>query len=977
MLTAKQAYKLLKQEVYYDNIDLFKRKQIADFECSNDFNERLDSIESCIDEDEGVSILDSHLFNKWVSEIDFRIIPKEIHIQEENDSLKSNHNESTFVSNLRTYNNYNLSKVNYFISAPVELYILDVIWTNLYGIKLEEVFHGNCLGNRLNHSENCDIGLFKIYHRQYSKWRDDAIEKTKKSLENNINVVLVGLDIKEFFYHIVIDWDRLHNEAVTDNNNNKDFFYIIPIIYAQYKEVIKRYLKITHPELPGKSCIPIGLSSSKVVANWSLNTFDHNVQSKLKPLYYGRYVDDILIVLQNTGDSLIDFESVLDKYFLNKIFESDKDYEGNVIFRLKEKNEFIIQKSKFICHYFDAQHSHASLDAFSKELAEQASEFQFLPVDFEDESIEEKAYDVIYKGSINKFRSIIGLHENSTELSKHLSRKITSILLCDCNLDDQYIGELFRFYKGKNIFDFIRLWEKVFTLLVINNDENKIEKFYNRCKKIIINLDDFKFNSKNNLDIMSVNRLLRKTHRDLEDYLDIAILMPLSLKSYEYKAKSKKLDKIYSQLDNHLVFRKSNLIRHHFVAWPLLNYTEFQGDLILNDISKIIVEKKTINKKKIRWSPRYIHESEYHFFSFVFKDHSVDTWLTKNFLEDNIYSNNNQRKSFTIKDKIISVSIKEKLLKDNQMNIGIANVKISDNDVLGCYHPMKMPNLSRKRQNELFNILNIGKEEKCDVIVLPEVSVPVQWLPSLQKFVRVNQIALVFGLEHISLNKIVSNNVAVLLPYTDTDNYNRCITSLRLKNYYSPNEIKEFHKYGLDKNQPKPKYYELFKWRDCSFSVYNCFELTDIHHRGLMKSKIDLLVSVTWNKDTNYYSNIVESSVRDLYCYMVNVNTSQYGDSRIISPKKTELMNLVQIKGGDNTTLITKKLDLSALRDMQIRKDYNYENNNNYKPLPAGYDENDDVHYRVSNFESNLVITQIIAEENDNGIIEQDDDIVF
>ena len=64
-----------------------------------------------------------------------------------------------------------------------------------------------------------------------------------------------------------------------------------------------------------------------------------------------------------------------------------------------------------------------------------------------------------------------------------------------------------------------------------------------------------------------------------------------------------------------------------------------------------------------------------------------------------------------------------------------------------------------------------------------------------------------------------------------------------------------------------------------------------------MKSKIELLFVPQLNKDTNYFSAIVESTSRDLHCFVIQANTSAYGDSRITAPYKTEEKNILQIKG--------------------------------------------------------------------------------
>jgi hypothetical protein len=200
---------------------------------------------------------------------------------------------------------------------------------------------------------------------------------------------------------------------------------------------------------------------------------------------------------------------------------------------------------------------------------------------------------------------------------------------------------------------------------------------------------------------------------------------------------------------------------------------------------------------------------------------------------------------------------------------------------------------------------------------------------------RRNDIGLIFGLEHIVIGKLALNLVATILPFTNEYDYHNCFVSLRLKNHYSPHEIYDLEKYRL--NPPTiQSHYERYIWRGLSFAVYNCYELSDIFHRSIFRSDLDLLIAIEWNKDTNYYSNILESCIRDIHCYMVQVNTSQYGDSRIAGPKKSEEMNILRITGGDNDVLIKGMIDINELRQFQLRE---YDpTDKRYKPTPAGFD---------------------------------------
>ena len=87
----------------------------------------------------------------------------------------------------------------------------------------------------------------------------------------------------------------------------------------------------------------------------------------------------------------------------------------------------------------------------------------------------------------------------------------------------------------------------------------------------------------------------------------------------------------------------------------------------------------------------------------------------------------------------------------------------------------------------------------------------------------------------------------------------------------------------------------------------------------MFQSYADAVIAVEWNKDTKYYSNIVESLSRDLHCYCIQVNTAKYGDSRITQPAITEEKDLVKVKGGVNPTVLIDSIDINGLREFQIK----------------------------------------------------------
>lgn len=75
-----------------------------------------------------------------------------------------------------------------------------------------------------------------------------------------------------------------------------------------------------------------------------------------------------------------------------------------------------------------------------------------------------------------------------------------------------------------------------------------------------------------------------------------------------------------------------------------------------------------------------------------------------------------------------------------------------------------------------------------------------------------------------------------------------------------------------------------------------CQEIGRILNEAI-RYKADIVFGVEWNKDTYYFGNIMEALSRDIYCYCVQSNMSEYGDSRIIQPTKKDLMNILKVKG--------------------------------------------------------------------------------
>lgn len=951
----RAAYKKLKQEIYYDNVDLFTRKKLAEFESSKRFEDKLDKLAEFLNQED----VKSDYYIQLLDQISFNLMPKNIKIDAPDqdcagckNNQKKKQIEGVLISNVRIQDKYEIEGIEYFIDAPIELHIISIIWLMFCGVILEEEISEDVYANRLHKdaSNESTTRMMKIYHKQYAEWRDGAINEAKDLLKKEKNVLIVSLDIKKYFYNInmeddpVLGWKTLTKKIEESSEPQKKVFNTfinkcLKKIHFYYAQSVKDFISTTHGIENRKYIVPIGLRSSGVISNWYLKEFDQAIIEQLNPEYYGRYCDDMLIVLKNPIKKVVDagVGEILKKYFSNLLEKKNDHYE------LKHNNGCVVQKEKLIIQYFDRDHSPAGINEFANEIKRASSEFRFLPEDELQKELDQSAYDVLYKGSINKFRSVIGLAENATELSKYLGKQLIAHRLSK-KTNSTVSNQLMKFYQGRNIFNFMRLWEKVFSFFLIDTNKKNLSKFYKKTQKLI-----------SDLHYADNNEIQKKLRDDANRYLCIAVSMPLSLiqdieKEQILLKKDSKVPK--DILENMICLRKSGLLRHDLVEFPLLNYTDYEGDYISFDYKNLSpdlffnVKEET---KKITYSPRYIHYDEcqlYCWYKSLVTNSSDGKYLAHK-CDLKTCRIRNTPKSWTIsssgsKHELIR-HIKIDTAAKDYFHVAIANLKVRHQDIEKSYKPSGTPNLSFSRQAQLYKLINSTSAEKIngekiDLLILPEVSVPYHWLPFMVSHARRSQIGMVFGVEHITFAGYAYNMIATVLPFKEARKYRSAYLSLRLKNHYAPQEIAELEKYSLNIPKNSEEYYEIFNWRGVSFSVFNCFELADIQHRASMRSEIDFLIASVWNKDTNYYSNIVESAARDIHCYVAQVNTSDFGDSRVTAPLKSFEKDLVKVKGGENTTILTTTLNIKELREFQI-KNYS-EIDNKFKPIPPGFNKN-------------------------------------
>ena len=1043
----QQAFKKLLASVYYDksNTNLVLRQKIAQYHNDREREELFKRV---------LKLIEGNLSLDALSEdVGYVILPKGV----DTDSV-----EEEMVSNDRILDHNIVDRFNLIIDAPLEVYILSVLWLMELGYKLDRELSDQCYGNRLLTNEREDgivsgRGLFKHYVKQYQRWRDDGVKAAQKQLEQDTDVGFVNLDITSFYYHVRFEWDEIGVEISDKKVKNLD--YLLKKVHQEYTSIVRKQLSekevfqlnegFENGENGETVILPIGLPSSYTLANYYLREVDDLIEETVKPIFYGRYVDDIVLVLANPDFSdQIDSADIIEKistskginkedYELSSLPTSTKFICGNLAdllsanfnpeeergsekykidakdfdFHLKaEDRELLyIQNQKVMIYEFKADQSLAAIEKLKHDLQEHSSEFRFLP-EVDGLRFDINAYELQYDGSKGKPKTLKDYKENRYGLASYLyKRTAVSLWLDKSDVKDEAEG-LLRFFKGTNIVDYFQQWERLFTYLVVTERKREIvELLENSLKEI----DKCRYKEKNNDGFITLG--LQGT---LARYLFLSLSQALTLKPNLYKegewlreqidsiAKKHEVNQIEKLLGDNYPYpfsiyspnlieksivnlRNSYLIRHYFTTHPLIEFTKFAKGSSLDELPSLIqpgldlgsLESGDFHIDCDGFFPGYIkfykvciyllfqkilqakNSNEYKTNEFrapIFLNRAFE--LFADFNKISKQERREQKEEFfevSCRDQSLNVQEESKLITEIKINevdespqeikLGLANMKVDwPNHALNSLKGR--PVINGHRLERLTKLLNKFEEEspEGDLCILPEVSVPHDLFYWASTFGVQHNKGMVFGLEHFNTGDKGYNFIISCLPM-GLKGQKDAVVLPRLKNHYSPQEEHTIKNYHLNCIEPELEQYHLFHWKGYYFTTFYCFELADIQHRSWFRSKIDFLAAPEFNRDVNYFSNIVESTARDLNTYVLQVNTSNYGDSRITRPTETALKDLVNVKGGENDVVIVGSIDIESFRNFQemgygLQKD----SDNIYKPSPPNF-EVDYVKKRINN----------------------------
>ncbi|WP_270750307.1 RNA-directed DNA polymerase, partial [Fusobacterium hominis] len=318
--------------------------------------------------------------------------------------------------------------------------------------------------------ENIDKSIFKKYIKQYHEWLENGVKIAEELVERDENIVLLKIDLKRFYYNI--NKEKLIEE-INEKFEEDELFKIILKINDRYTELLKSDLPEEDKENFGEYFLPIGLYSSAILSNIYLKEFDNNILD-CYPDYYGRYVDDIFIVIRERNIPIsMDLNTYLKNRFSN-VFNEEK------LELLKLNNSFDFKNTdKMIMKVISGNLKKIKLKENKEILFKKPSPFAYLPSEKEMKNL---CNEII--SSENK-----EIKERRFDISVYLSKNLNIFFGVPKEEIEANIKNTLDFFYDENIIKYYVYFEKIFITILLTENISLFDTIFNQINEALNNYE--------------------------------------------------------------------------------------------------------------------------------------------------------------------------------------------------------------------------------------------------------------------------------------------------------------------------------------------------------------------------------------------------------------------------------------------------------------------------------------------------------
>lgn len=818
-------------------------------------------------------------------------------------------------------------------------------------------------------------GLFAPYFSAYREWREGGLTAMDAALESGESILAITMDIEKFYHRVspkfllrpaFLKFVQLSLSAA-ERRFTEQLLAAMAAWYANTPDFAKR------PE----GAIPVGLSASKIVANVLLLEFDRAVLAKLNPIYYGRYVDDIFLVLRaapNDHGAQRVTKGIAEA--LAPLLKVKKNGTGPDSLALNlpyaKDSELVFAGPKQKIFSLSSAHGSDLVHHIRDQIRQQSSEYRLLPA-------------VPESGIAMASRALLATPSAALQADALRKADVVSVrrlgfslLLSDIEtyasdlkpdswqpIRQEFYGLVSRHVvTPSGFFEFLGYIPRVFGLMLSCGDTKEAKRLIKELS-LIANI------------LRSTTTLGEAGNKDafqlcLQQYalaLLQAGLQAATLRSVEvspgYLGVLRKLKDLSQdiQIPSSLVALESLVKRILLADWGRRPYKEYWFQSQQNDEIGPKVPREMEVRRQLRLGAVRRFRSEAadlkvpHWPALVFPTRPLrideiglvapavlsDPFLFRiavRFLRgaEVVSSASLGYVGSNVPSAIAHFNVPGR----SKQLIRIAVTSMETLDSQWAAAAKGNQDRSAKRYVAFNGLINRILKEKVrpDYIVMPELSVPLRWALRAARKLASNGVSMLAGVEYHKdrFTRRLRNDCLVSLT-TYWPGYASSIVVLQPKFEPAHGErlgLKELlgkkgvlHKPVGVKAKPT-----LYGHRGFYFAPLICSDLTNIAHRHELRGAVDALFALEWNPDTKTFASLVESTANDLHAFVIQANNRKYGDSRIRGPACHEYeRDIVQVKGGISDYYVVGEIDYERLRLEQRRR----VKVSKFKPKPIGY----------------------------------------
>jgi hypothetical protein len=869
----------------------------------------------------------------------------------------------------------------------LDFHVLSTLWMLEVGHLFDAKLTNCAYGNRLRRSQDrkainpLSLGTFNSYLKPFRDWRDNGIQAMRNALDANKLIVALTADVSSFYHELNPDF--MLSPAFVVDLLGLELSDSQAKLHRLFIKALKAWAAVT----PLRKGLPVGLPASAVVANVALVELDRIVEQQLAPLYYGRYVDDVLLVIENQANFRSTAE-LWDWLFArssgrlawvsgqeNKQIGFQPPYlSGSEIRFANSKNKVFI---------LAGEPGKTLVDAIAHQIHARASEWRAMPR--------------LPRSANHVGTDLLAATQSDGEAADNLRKTDAltmrragfAIKLRDFEayerdlLPETWQAHRHAFFRAfvqhvlvlPQFFDLAIYLPRIIRLATACEDFEALRKILRALERLCTQLMEncaleIKACPADSLppptELMKVwQKQLLTTVREsicaafpprlskegkaawqehMADYrpeLDIDALLGWYSSTKGFKDRQARL---FSFDLAHMPFRflglpKEMVAQRGIPAKKMVSACAHAAELLPDSVLDGTQHLARWTRLKglpdgLLFATRPFSLPELFILNKSAYDFAENEFMQAAVLAARGFKLGNAAPSFD-KHNVLQVPDGQ-----SRHRYGIAVSSWKTQMVSWTASVMRMPDQDAGRYARLCHLLDgvIAQPQHSRYLVLPELALPAHWFIRIARKLQGRGISLITGIEYLHASKArVRNQVWVALSH-DGLGFPSLMIYRQDKQRPALHEEQELKRLaGVELKPDKVwKTPPILQHGDLRFALLVCSELTNISYRAALRGKIDALFVPEWNQDTETFNALVESAALDIHAFIVQCNDRQYGDSRIRAPfKESWQRDLLRVKGGITDYCVIGAIDVQALRQFQSsHRSPTYP----FKPVPDGFE---------------------------------------